>query len=137
MKTAIPTSSILRGYRYDTPLTKYCRRFHPCTFTQKCQNYDAGCRECFLCEQRVRAIVGEEGKTEKRYLGGWPAERKYVPDLQLSLKIISEYLNTSFVAPTKRRGTVTGSTLSADYDNSQMACKNMQAHYSRVTVEDV
>jgi hypothetical protein len=42
----------LRGYRYNTHLTLRCVSFNQCPSCSMCQNYDAHCAICVMCESR-------------------------------------------------------------------------------------
>lgn len=62
--------------------------FHPCTVTKKCQNYDPNIKDCFMCEQRVRPA---------KELRGLLPEGLYEPDVQLAIKVVSEFLNNPLI----------------------------------------
>jgi hypothetical protein len=102
----VESSYFLRGHYYDTKKSKKCSRFHPCVVTQKCQNYNRHCQECFICEQRIYPPAN---------LGGMISEGENVPDVQLAT-IQTQYLMAkAFNSPDAEAQIINGSYIEAEY----------------------
>lgn len=87
------TPNIHAGYFYPSAQRLKCGSFHQCTVTGKCQSYNPNNHACRLCESRNRIIIVEDNNTRiQTYLNGCLAEGEYMPDLQESQKVITEYL---------------------------------------------
>lgn len=90
------TPNILAGYFYPSTMVSRCPRFHACTISKKCQNYDAHNYECAMCESRSNAHERDPNSVP---LGGYLAEGEYYPDLQNSIMELERLLNKSFAHP--------------------------------------
>lgn len=89
--------NILKGYLYPSSRVSRCPRFHRCTVSNKCQNYDPHRLDCSLCELRVVREMNQP--LEDVPLGGILPEGEYVPDLQDAVKVLSEQTGVPLAHP--------------------------------------
>lgn len=85
--------NVLRGHLYPTSRVSRCPRFHMCTVTKKCQNYDRHQLDCSVCESRTNAHLIDP---ESAPLGGHIPEGEYYPDLQDAMGQLEKRLQKPF-----------------------------------------
>lgn len=85
------TPNILRGNLYPITRQIRCPRFHACTVSHKCQNYDRHLLECRLCEARVHPVPD--------IVGGYLPEGQYKPDIQAAMKFIRDSMRLAYAHP--------------------------------------
>lgn len=88
--------SLLAGYYYPTRNAYRCPKFHMCTVTKKCQNYDRHDLACTICETRTNA---SELSPDSAPLGGHLPEGEFYPDLQDAIGQLERRMNKSFAHP--------------------------------------
>lgn len=86
----------LKGHYYPSSRVPKCPRFHRCTVTNKCQNYDRHLLECNICESRTNL---HEVDGDSVPLGGHLPEGEYYPDLQDAFATLEKLLGTPFAHP--------------------------------------
>lgn len=90
------TPNALKGHFYPSSRVSRCSRFHACTVTKKCQNFDRHLYECTLCEQRTNT---HELDPDSVPLGGFLAEGEYSPDLQFAFAELERMIGKPFSHP--------------------------------------
>jgi hypothetical protein len=90
------TPTTLKGHFYPSSRVSRCIRFHACTVTKKCQNFDRHLQECNLCESRTNT---HEVDPDSVPLGGHLPEGEYYPDLQDAFAQLEKLIHKPFAHP--------------------------------------
>jgi hypothetical protein len=88
--------NICKGHLYPSARVPRCPRFHRCTVTNKCQNYDRHLLECNVCESRTNTHELDAACVP---LGGHLAEGEFYPDLQDAIATLERMLGKAFAHP--------------------------------------
>ena len=86
----------LKGHFYPSSRVARCPRFHMCTVTKKCQNYDRHLLQCSICELRTNT---HEIDPDSVPLGGHLPEGEFYPDLQDAFAGLERMLGKPFAHP--------------------------------------
>ena len=105
--------NILRGHFYPSARVSRCPRFHRCTVTNKCQNYDRHLLECSLCEARTNT---HEFDPDSVPLGGHLPEGEYYPDLQDAMAQLEKLLGKPFAHPDSESQTMASADIARKYE---------------------
>lgn len=116
------TPNLLRGGLYPTVHRSGCPRFHACTLTKKCQNFNRHDHACVVCESRVRP---------NPIVGGFLAEGEVMPDLQHAMAIMSRRLHTPFVDPEGRGQKIDHAEIANANESTRRAADMFKHFYKR------
>lgn len=117
------TPNILRGYYYPTARTPRCPKFHACTVTKKCQNYDRHLLMCTLCEARTNTHDVDPNSVP---LGGHLPEGEYYPDLQAAMVEMEKMLNKPFAHPDSKPQTIQGDAITRNYEREHRVIETIR-----------
>lgn len=115
------TPPLLRGGLYPSQLCSRCPRFHPCTVTKKCNNFDQHQPDCQMCESLVRPPV---------HVGGYTPEGEFVPDLQDAMAILSRARRTPVAHPDMEAQPVDSIQITNTYERERKAADLLAAYSS-------
>ncbi len=109
------TPNLLKGYLYPSSRVCRCPRFHACTVTKKCQNYDPHQLDCSICETRVPETRDQ--------IGGMLAEGEYYPDIQDAIHTIETRLHKPMAHPDYEGQEINGADITAKYEKERRAAE--------------
>jgi hypothetical protein len=117
----IPNS--LKGYFYPSSRVSRCPRFHACTITKKCQNFDRHLYECILCEQRTNT---HELDSDSVPLGGYLPEGEYHPDLQFAFAELERMTGRPFSHPDDEGQTMNSTDIARKWEREHRVVETIR-----------
>ncbi len=111
------TPPLLKGYLYDSTRVCRCPRFHACTISKKCQNYDPNQLDCSLCETAVDPPID---------LGGHLPEGEFYPDIQDAIKTVQEALNKPLAHPDQEAQKINGPEITNQYNKTRKSIEMLK-----------
>ena len=116
-----------KGYYYPSSRVARCSRFHMCTVTKKCQNFDRHLLECSVCESRTNAHLLDSDSVP---LGGHLPEGEYYPDLQDAFGELERMVGRPFAHPDQESQTLNSADIARNWEREQRTIETIQTFSS-------
>ena len=128
-------NTILKGYYYPSSRICKCPRFHMCTVTHKCQNYDQHNLECEVCEQRTDTHKIDPNSVP---LGGHIAEGEIYPDIQDAIMQLQRMIQKPFAHPDTESQVMSANDIASKYHHDRKVTEMLRMFGScgRLTMEE-